>query len=63
MPQLLIDCPETLLPVKTGMSVSRESFDTVTLKNNATDCPHCGQMHRWDKEDAYFKGDVKGEDD
>lgn len=58
MPALLIDCPETGKPVHTGINLPESAFESSTLQNNTTDCPHpdCPEdTHAWDKEDAYLE--------
>lgn len=52
MPMLLIRCPLTGEPVPTGISMDARSFQTATLSNNSVGCPHCRQVHVWNKEDV-----------
>jgi hypothetical protein len=55
MPEVLIDCPSTGNPVPTGIAMSEELFASTTMRGNSVRCPHCQQMHTWDKEDAYLE--------
>jgi hypothetical protein len=55
MADLMIRCPATGKPVMTGISVSKESFETSEFADNRVRCPHCGGMHVWQKADAYLK--------
>lgn len=58
MANLMIDCPETGRSIHTGMDLPRSAFESVTLQNNTTDCPHsdCPEdSHTRDKGDAYFE--------
>ncbi len=41
------------MPVGTGISMDRASFETATLQNNTVGlCPECGADHVWSKEDV-----------
>lgn len=55
MPNVMIKCPETNKPVSTGIAMDEKSFNSSTLSNNNVQCPHCGKMHTWQKEDAYLE--------
>lgn len=60
MAKLIIDCPNTGKPVSTGMDLPKSTFESTTLENNTTDCPHpdCPEdTHTWNKEDAYLEGE------
>ena len=60
MPDVMIRCPVTGKPVRTGMSLSRESLELSELEDNRVGpCPHCGQTHVWDKEDAYLESQAQ----
>lgn len=52
MPALMIKCPETGLPITTGISVDEKSFESSSFSGNQVDCPYCGKMHTWSKEDV-----------
>ncbi len=55
MGQVMIKCPETQKPVSTGMDLPESVFKSPTteLTGNAFRCPECGNIHTWDKKDAY----------
>lgn len=40
-------CPETGKSLSTGVSMNPASFESSGFSDNKTQCPHCGQMHRW----------------
>lgn len=56
MPMLMIKCPTTGKALPTLIVIDEESFKNPTnqMTNNSVRCPHCGQAHRWNKEDAFF---------
>jgi endogenous inhibitor of DNA gyrase (YacG/DUF329 family) len=47
-----ITCPTTNKPVRTGMTMERESFYRSVLTGNSVKCPHCGRTHIWSKDEA-----------
>jgi endogenous inhibitor of DNA gyrase (YacG/DUF329 family) len=55
--KIMIRCPKTSKAVFTGMAMDEKSFADPTNKfvNNSIQCPHCGQMHTWSKEDAFLE--------
>ena len=55
MTRVMIKCPATGEPVSTGMSMDKASLESSTLSMNSVSCPHCQQMHTWNKEDAYLE--------
>lgn len=57
MGNVVIDCPVTGKPVRTGIGMDRASFEGSALTNNQVDCPHCGQVHTWSKADARLEGE------
>ena len=59
MPRIMITCPVTKKPVYTGMTMDKERFEAPHnfLANNVIRCPHCGDVHRWDKADAYVESE------
>jgi hypothetical protein len=57
MPDILVNCPSTGKPIDTGIALSKELFETATLQGNTVQCPHCRQVHTWDKKDAYLKAE------
>jgi predicted RNA-binding Zn-ribbon protein involved in translation (DUF1610 family) len=52
MAKVMIRCTTTGKLVPTGFDMARTSFETAVLEDKAFQCPACGQMHMWDKEDA-----------
>lgn len=31
-----------------------QTFETAALRANFIQCPHCGEEHKWNKEDAFL---------
>jgi hypothetical protein len=53
---VLILCPNTGTPVPTGFRMDPASFRTATMSANSFGpCPACGQIHTWDKKDAWVQ--------
>jgi hypothetical protein len=51
------NCPQTNLPVNTGLWMSPEFFPASEIENcSIGPCPYCGQTHQWSKKDAYLYG-------
>lgn len=57
MGRIMITCPTTKQPVNTGIYMDRTTYERSTPRNNKLTCPHCHQIHLWDKEDSYLQGD------
>ena len=54
---LIITCPSTGKPVRTGMSMNKHSFQKALIGAHEVRCPHCGQVHVWSKKDAHLAGE------
>jgi predicted RNA-binding Zn-ribbon protein involved in translation (DUF1610 family) len=50
-----IKCPTTGKAVSTGIAMDRASFESSQMSDNKFKCPACGQMHAWDKKDAWVE--------
>jgi endogenous inhibitor of DNA gyrase (YacG/DUF329 family) len=58
MPEILINCPKTGKPVRTGFNVpDRATLDSNTYSGNAVTCPHCRGVHTWGNAEAYVSDD------
>ena len=57
MARAMIACPNTGKPVYTGMSFDTLSFATSRLSNRSVACPECGQVHIWNKQNAYLESE------
>lgn len=57
MPQVMITCPETGKPVYTGMNFDWYAFEWIQVPDSTIECPKCGEVHQWDKTDAYLRAD------
>lgn len=55
MPTVKIKCPQTGKDVTTGIEMDLQTFRIATLTNNAVQCPYCGQVHVWSKQDAFME--------
>jgi hypothetical protein len=56
MPRIFVTCPETEMPVYTGVAMDESLFKSSDLRDKRVMCPHCGKVHVWKKEDAYLVG-------
>jgi hypothetical protein len=56
MAMVLIRCPVTNLPVSTGLFMDRPTFESATIQDDEKrlKCPLCGEIHVWQKEEAYL---------
>jgi hypothetical protein len=54
--RVMITCPQTGMPVWTGVTTDEESWPEFELPFPVmrADCPHCRGFHDWKKEDAYL---------
>lgn len=52
---IMIKCPKTGKDISTGMAMDKASFQSSSLSQNITSCPHCGNQHTWDKKDAWLQ--------
>ena len=52
MGELKIKCPNCGSIIGTGFSMDKQSFESSTLANNSVNCPVCGSMVTWNKEDV-----------
>lgn len=56
MARVMFNCPTTGNPVASRMAF--DSLDGIDLSNiTINPCPHCGQSHTWQGEDAYLEGE------
>jgi endogenous inhibitor of DNA gyrase (YacG/DUF329 family) len=54
---VMINCPTTGKPVKTGISMNIHLFRNATIEGREVQCPHCGKVHIWSKKDAHLAGE------
>ena len=57
MARVMIACPDTGKPIYTGMSCDEVTFETIQLTDRPVLCPECGQVHTWNKQDAYVESE------
>lgn len=60
MPRLMITCPETGKPVYTRLNFNWTTFESTRIGEQTVDCPKCGDVHRWRRQDAYLEEDGGG---
>jgi hypothetical protein len=46
---VMITCPNTGKPIRTGMCMELDSWCVVDLPPQKCTCPECGKLHRWGK--------------
>lgn len=44
---VVVRCPKTDRFFPTGVATDPRSFESGTFSDNSTQCPLCGEMHRW----------------
>ena len=54
---ILIRCPATQRLIPTGIVTDQRTYESGTFLNNSTQCPHCGELHTWSKENTLLGGD------
>jgi endogenous inhibitor of DNA gyrase (YacG/DUF329 family) len=60
MPRLMITCPETGKPVYTHFNFNWTTLDSARIGEQTVQCPKCGDVHSWRREDAYLEEDGGG---
>jgi hypothetical protein len=50
--RLVIYCPETGKPIRLKMEMDQKTFTHSGFRNMRTRCPHCHDLHVWQKEDV-----------
>jgi hypothetical protein len=55
----MINCPNTGKPIFTGVSMDRYSFeqDNKAFSDTGASCTECGEVHPWQKQDAFLEGE------
>ena len=56
---VLIKCPVTGSPLKTGLYMNRRSFKDQLIEQQEVRCTHCGKIHIWSKKDAHLAGETR----
>jgi hypothetical protein len=56
MAQVLVECPATKQPIYTGLDFDERGWSRAMMGRNSVQCPHCPEMHAWDKKDAWLEG-------
>ena len=60
MTRVFVTCPETKMALYTGMDMDKSEFESSDLQDQRVKCSHCGQVHVWQKEDAFLIGSDVG---
>lgn len=60
MARAMIICPETGKAIYTHLNFSWNTFDTTRIGEQSIQCPKCGKVHTWRREDAYLEEDGRG---
>ena len=55
MSVVMINCPVTGDGISTRHTMSEAQFAGEAFENAAVRCPACGQVHRWNKADAWLQ--------
>ena len=55
MPMVMIHCPVTGDSISTRHTMSEAQFAGEAFENAAVRCSACGQIHRWNKTDAWLQ--------
>lgn len=55
--RVIIRCPTTGHPVRTGLNMREDAFDMRELVNKTFHCPDCGEAHTWSRADAWLEDD------
>lgn len=59
MRHILIVCPETKMPVSTGIrAATEEAYETLSATDNVAPCSSCGRSHAWSKADSFLGPEV-----
>lgn len=54
MAAILIRCPTTNRAVPTGFKADAETFESIDYYQLKFNCPACGAVHTWSKENAWL---------
>ena len=54
---VMIWCPTTRRPVRTGIEADRRSFDSLPNTPRQLKCPLCGALHVWWRDEAWLAAD------
>jgi hypothetical protein len=57
MPDIMIRCPTRGVEVPTGLTSEAIQFDSLYGITIPMQCPACGRMHNWRREDAWVRRD------
>ena len=57
MARVMIACPDTGRSIYTGVSYDELTFGISQLADKPVFCPECGQVHTWNKQDAYLESE------
>ena len=60
MSQAFVTCPETNAFVYVGLNLEWIGLDCLDIGEQTIECPVCGQLHKYSKEDLVLRADGGG---
>ncbi|RYE29794.1 MAG: hypothetical protein EOP23_20655 [Hyphomicrobiales bacterium] len=54
MKEIIIRCPTTQIPVRTGQLTTPTSFRAMAVTGTVEECAACGSTHTWDSREAWL---------
>jgi hypothetical protein len=57
MSVIVTKCPVSEIVVSTGIEIERTTFDALPNIGSPLNCPVCGGVHVWSKNDAWLSDD------
>jgi len=60
MSQAFVTCPETNAFVYVGLNLEWIGLDCLDIGEQTIECPVCGHVHKWSKEDLVLRADGGG---
>jgi hypothetical protein len=52
---VMTKCPYTGKDIRTGFhAADQQSFEDAQFQRTIVDCPACGRLHEWSKDDAFL---------
>ncbi len=61
MSQAFIICPESEKYIYVGLNLEWREVDGLELGEQSSDCPHCGAIHTWTRDDVVLRADGAGD--
>jgi hypothetical protein len=61
MSQAFVTCPETSEFIYVGLDLEWTGLDCLDIGEQTIDCPRCGGVHKWSKDDLVLSADGGGD--